>query len=94
MIRVTASRALRLAASGVRPLLPDRPMRVLVWGFGLECATRRQALQRRAMRAAHDFSDAESQRVLGMATRSVAYELGREAAREYLASMIRQPEGP
>jgi hypothetical protein len=32
-----------------------------------------------------DFSDSESQRVLTLAARVVAYELGRQAAREFLA---------
>ena len=35
-----------------------------------------------------DFSDAESQRVLTAASRAVARELGREAAREYFAKLI------
>ena len=36
-----------------------------------------------------DFSDPESQRVLTLAARAVARELGREAAREYFAELIR-----
>ena len=36
-----------------------------------------------------DFSDLESQRVLAAAARAVARELGREAAREYFAELIR-----
>lgn len=39
-----------------------------------------------------DFSDPESQRVLRAAARAVACELGREAAREYFAELIRRPE--
>lgn len=37
-----------------------------------------------------DFSDPESQRVLTVAARAVARELGREAAREYVAELIRK----
>jgi hypothetical protein len=37
---------------------------------------------------AADFSDLESQRVLAAAARTVARELGREAAREYFAELI------
>ena len=39
-----------------------------------------------------DFSDLESQRVLAAATRVVARELGREAAREYFAEFIGKPK--
>ncbi len=39
-----------------------------------------------------DFSDQDSQRVLTTAARAVACELGREAAREYFAELIRRPE--
>jgi hypothetical protein len=39
-----------------------------------------------------DFSDAESQRVLTLAARAVARELGREAAREYFAQLIGKPK--
>ena len=35
-----------------------------------------------------DFSDIESVRVLAVAARAVARELGREAAREYFAELI------
>lgn len=35
-----------------------------------------------------DFSDLESQRVLAVAARAVARELGRQAAREYFAELI------
>lgn len=41
-----------------------------------------------------DFSDPESKRVLSMAARTVARELGREAAREYFAKLIREPRLP
>ena len=41
-----------------------------------------------------DFSDPESKRVLSMAARTVARELGREAAREYFAKLIREPRFP
>jgi hypothetical protein len=37
-----------------------------------------------------DFCDPESQRVLSAAARVVAYELGREAAREYFAELLAQ----
>lgn len=37
---------------------------------------------------AADFNDLESQSVLTAAARAVAYELGREAAREYFAERI------
>jgi hypothetical protein len=39
-----------------------------------------------------DFSDLESQRVLAAAARAVARELGREAAREYVAKLIGIPK--
>jgi len=39
-----------------------------------------------------DFSDRESQRVLAAAVRTVARELGREAAREYFAELIGKPK--
>ena len=39
-----------------------------------------------------DFSDVESQRVLTLAARAVARELGREAAREYFAQLIGKPK--
>jgi hypothetical protein len=39
-----------------------------------------------------DFSDAESQRVLTLAARAVARELGRGAAREYFAQLIGTPK--
>lgn len=35
-----------------------------------------------------DFSDVESQRVLNAAAAAVAFELGREAGREYFAELI------
>jgi hypothetical protein len=35
-----------------------------------------------------DFSDIESQRVLAVAAKAVARELGRQAAREYFAELI------
>jgi hypothetical protein len=41
-----------------------------------------------------DFSDHESQRVLAVAARAVARELGREAAREYFAELIGKPKVP
>lgn len=40
-----------------------------------------------------DCADAQSQRVLAAATRSVARELGREAAREYFAELISSVKG-
>jgi hypothetical protein len=40
-----------------------------------------------------DFGDRESQLVLAVAARAVAHELGREAAREYFAELIRKQEG-
>jgi hypothetical protein len=43
--------------------------------------------------ASADFGDPESQRVLAAAARAVARELGREAAREYFAELIRKKEG-
>ena len=43
---------------------------------------------------AADFSDLESQRVLAAAVCAVARELGREAAREYFAELIRKPRFP
>lgn len=39
---------------------------------------------------AADFSDAESKRILTLAARAVAYELGREAAREYFGELLRR----
>lgn len=39
-----------------------------------------------------DFSDPESLRVLAAATRAVARELGREAAREYFAELTGKPK--
>ena len=39
-----------------------------------------------------DFSDPESQRVLTAAARAVAYELGRNAAREYFAELIHKAQ--
>ncbi len=39
-----------------------------------------------------DFSDRESRRVLAAAARAVAYELGREAAREHFAEWIGTPK--
>ncbi len=39
-----------------------------------------------------DFRDAESQRVLTAAACAVAHELGREAAREYFAELVRRPK--
>ena len=39
-----------------------------------------------------DFSDVESQRVLTVAARAVARELGREAAHEYFAQLIGKPK--
>ena len=39
-----------------------------------------------------DFSDAESERVLAQGAIAVARELGRAAAREYWAKLIREPE--
>lgn len=41
-----------------------------------------------------DFSDAESQRVLTAAARAVAWELGREAAREHFAKLVRTTSAP
>jgi hypothetical protein len=40
-----------------------------------------------------DFGDRESQLVLAAAARAVAHELGREAAREYFAELVRKQEG-
>ena len=37
-----------------------------------------------------DFTDSESQRVLLVASRAVARELGRQAAREYFDRLIRK----
>lgn len=44
--------------------------------------------------AAADLTDAESQRVLAAAARTVAFELGREAAREYFAALIDSRDAP
>ena len=41
-----------------------------------------------------DFGDPESQRVLAAAADAVAYELGREAAREYFSKLIGKPKAP
>lgn len=41
-----------------------------------------------------DFTDAESQRALSAAARAVARELGREAAREYFATLIGKSRAP
>jgi hypothetical protein len=39
-----------------------------------------------------DFSDRESQRVLSVAAKAVARELGRQVAREYFADLIGKPK--
>lgn len=39
-----------------------------------------------------DFRDSESQRILQIAARAVAHELGREAARDYFAELIGKPK--
>jgi hypothetical protein len=41
-----------------------------------------------------DFSDPESQRVLAAAARALARELGRQAAREYFAELIKARRFP
>jgi hypothetical protein len=48
-------------------------------------------VETRSVQAA-DFSDIESQRVLTVAARAVARELGREAAHEYFAQLIGKPK--
>jgi hypothetical protein len=48
-------------------------------------------IERKSVQPA-DFSDHESQRVLAAAACAVARELGREAAREHFAAVIRKPK--
>ena len=64
---------------------------------GIMAAARRRArrpltLVKAKSAPAADFSDAESQRVLTRAAEAVARELGRQAAREHLATMIGKPK--
>ena len=89
MIRIIPSLALqRLAASGINPPVPDRPMRVLVWGFGLTAVSRREAVeQARAFASVHSTMRAftpNSDAVLDVMADALADVIADEMAIEYL----------
>src|SRR5262249_30192442 len=93
-----ASRRMREAVIWARTKSPAQVVRFVIgwrWDHGRDWADRllQQAQARQPSISsltgaqAADFSDPESQRTLSSAALAVAYELGREAAREYLAEL-------